>query len=178
MKKISIILSLIFLPVMFAEGKGAPIIPGLKPIEPIVKPFRSVEKPVTVDGRTKVELVDVPGCRSRVCNQHLQNLLEKKEIQILNRHIDRSGQHVEVISEVLEALPAINSKLQNAGLSTAETKETAVSIVAASLEYPKWNDSVAGENLVQYVNNLAADPRAHKDKIREVNENCNLPVSL
>ena len=83
-----------------------------------------------------------------------------------------------MISEVSGGSAGYQFKLQNAGLSTAETKETAVSIVAASLEYPKWNDSVAGENLVQYVNNLAADPRAHKDKIREVNENCKSPVSL
>ena len=81
MKKISIILSLIFLPVMFAEGKGAPIIPGLKPIEPIVKPFRSVEKQLLLMVEQKLSWWMFQAVAVQFVINTFKIFLEKKEIQ-------------------------------------------------------------------------------------------------
>ena len=171
MKTTILLLSLILLPLMKAEGRTPTVLPGAKPTG-TVRPFKPAVKPT---GPGQVKLMDFPGCTGP-CIAGLEAIFTKHQIQVLNR-IDKTGERAEIVSQIAQALPAVNAKLQNMGMPTGQSKTTVNAILSATNQSSGWNDPVATKNLIQYANQLATDPREYIDKIDEVNNNCQ-PIQL
>ena len=117
---------------------------------------------------------EVGTCKAE-CLANVARYLSQETIRELNNlKLKTEGKDAKVIAAVFAKIPALATKISDAGISGPELYAAAVG--NAAVQSPRWVDAVAQGNIVKTINRLTQDGALQKqrnlDKLEEVKRRC------